>query len=78
VTFALGALVPLLPYLLGSTTLWWSLLLSGLALIVTGAAVAQFTGRSRLAGAVRHLLLGGIAVGVVFGVGYGIGAGVSG
>jgi VIT1/CCC1 family predicted Fe2+/Mn2+ transporter len=78
VTFAAGAFVPLLPYLLGATTLWWSLLLSGIALLLTGAAVAQFTARSRLVGAVRHLVLGGIAVAVVFGVGYGIGAGVSG
>jgi VIT1/CCC1 family predicted Fe2+/Mn2+ transporter len=43
-----------------------------------GAAVARFTHRSLWVGAVRHLTLGAIAVGVVYGVGSAIGTGVSG
>jgi VIT1/CCC1 family predicted Fe2+/Mn2+ transporter len=78
VTFAIGAVVPVLPYLLGAHTLLWSLLLGAVMLLGMGAAVAKFTGRSWWVGAVRHLLLGGIAVAVVYGVGAAIGTGVSG
>jgi vacuolar iron transporter family protein len=77
-TFALGAFVPLLPYLLGAQTLWWSLLLGAVVLAAMGAAVARFTGRSLWYGGARHLALGAVAVAVVFGVGRAIGAGVSG
>ncbi|HTW21177.1 MAG TPA: VIT1/CCC1 transporter family protein [Mycobacteriales bacterium] len=77
ITFALGAFVPLLPYLLGAHTLIWSLVLGAIALLAMGAAVARFTGRSGWTGAVRHLVLGGIAVAVVYGVGAAIGTGVS-
>jgi vacuolar iron transporter family protein len=77
VAFAFGAFIPILPYLLGAQSLFWSLLLGAVLLLVMGAAVAQFTGRSRWFGAVRHLVLGGIAVAVVFGVGSAIGTGVS-
>jgi VIT1/CCC1 family predicted Fe2+/Mn2+ transporter len=78
VTFALGAFLPLLPYLLGAHTLFWSMLLGAILLFAMGAAVARFTGRSLIFGAVRHLALGAIAVAVVFGVGHAIGTGVSG
>jgi VIT1/CCC1 family predicted Fe2+/Mn2+ transporter len=77
VTFALGAFLPLLPYLLGAHSLFWSLLLGAVVLLAMGAAVAAFTGRSRWFGAGRHLVLGAIAVAVVFGVGSAIGTGVS-
>jgi VIT1/CCC1 family predicted Fe2+/Mn2+ transporter len=78
VTFAIGAFVPLLPYLLGAHTLLWSLALGAIALVLMGAAVARFTARSPALGALRHLALGAIAVAVVFGVGHAIGTGVSG
>jgi vacuolar iron transporter family protein len=78
VTFALGAFVPLLPYLLGATSLLWTLILGAVVLLAMGAAVARFTRRSLWYGAFRHLVLGGIAVAVVFGVGHAIGTGVSG
>src|SRR5580698_8044056 len=78
VTFAIGAFVPLLPYLLGAQRLLWSLIIGAISLLLIGAAVAQFTARPLFLGALRHLVLGAIAVGVVFGVGSAIGAGVSG
>jgi VIT1/CCC1 family predicted Fe2+/Mn2+ transporter len=78
VTFAFGAFVPLLPYLLGATTLLWSLILGSILLLTMGGAVQQFTGRPLILGALRHLALGAIAVAVVFGVGHAIGSGVSG
>jgi VIT1/CCC1 family predicted Fe2+/Mn2+ transporter len=77
VAFAFGAFIPILPYLLGAQSLFWSLLLGAVLLLVMGGAVAQFTGRSRWFGALRHLALGAIAVAVVFGVGSAIGTGVS-
>jgi VIT1/CCC1 family predicted Fe2+/Mn2+ transporter len=77
VTFAIGAFLPVLPYLLGATTLLWSLLLGAVLLFVMGGAVAQLTRRSIWIGAVRQLALGAITVGVVYGVGHAIGASVS-
>jgi vacuolar iron transporter family protein len=77
VTFAVGAFVPLLPFLLGAQTLLWSLLLSAVVLLAMGASVARFTGRSLWFGGARHLALGAVAVAVVYGVGTAIGAGVS-
>jgi VIT1/CCC1 family predicted Fe2+/Mn2+ transporter len=78
VTFALGAFLPLLPFVLGAHTLLWSLLLGAVALLLMGGAVARFTARPLVWGAARHLLLGAVAVAVVFGVGSAIGTGVSG
>jgi VIT1/CCC1 family predicted Fe2+/Mn2+ transporter len=75
--FALGALVPLLPYLLGATSLGWALALAGVALFAAGAAVAALTGRPLWYGGVRQLLLGGVAAAVTFGIGNAIGAGVT-
>jgi VIT1/CCC1 family predicted Fe2+/Mn2+ transporter len=77
-TFALGAFVPLLPYLLGATNLLWSIALAAVVLLGMGAAVARFTARSLWVGALRHLALGAVAVAVVYGVGHAIGASVSG
>lgn len=78
VTFGVGAFLPVLPYLLGASNLWWSLVLCGVLLFGMGAAVAAFTGRSRWLGASRQLLLGAVTVAVVYGVGHAIGATVSG
>jgi VIT1/CCC1 family predicted Fe2+/Mn2+ transporter len=77
VTFGIGALVPLLPYLLGAHTLVWSLVLGAAALLLMGGAVARFTRRPLVVGALRQLLLGAVTVAVVFGVGAAVGAGVS-
>lgn len=80
-TFAAGAFIPVLPYLLGAQNLMWSLILSAIALVVIGAAVARFTGlgpRAQVVSAARQLALGGVAFAVVFGVGSAMGTGVSG
>jgi VIT1/CCC1 family predicted Fe2+/Mn2+ transporter len=78
VTFGVGAFVPLLPYLLGAHTLVWSIVLGAVLLLAMGAAVARFTHRPPLVGALRQFLLGAATVAVVFGVGHAIGTGVSG
>jgi VIT1/CCC1 family predicted Fe2+/Mn2+ transporter len=69
VAFAVGAFIPLLPYLLGATALTISLVLSGLALFGAGAAVARFTSRSVLFSGMRQLLLGAVAAGATYLVG---------
>jgi vacuolar iron transporter family protein len=45
--FSLGALVPLLPYLLGYPVLAATLAVTAVTLIAGGAAVGRLTGRSR-------------------------------
>ena len=56
--FIVGAAVPLLPYLLGATTVLVPLLLALLALFGAGALVSRFTDRSALYSGGRQLLLG--------------------
>ena len=72
--FALGALVPLLPYLLGAQTFRASVLISAVALFIAGAAVSRFTNRSWYYAGSRQLLLGGAAAGVTYLVGTAVGS----
>ncbi len=75
-SFGLGAMVPLLPYLLGSTSLLVAVLLSGVSLFVAGAAVSRFTNRSALYSGARQLILGALAAGMTYAVGAAVGTGV--
>ena len=79
VAFALGAFVPVLPYLLGSGwgAFFWSIGLSVLALFSVGAAISLVTGRGTLRSGLRQLAVGALAAGVTYGVGRLIGVGVS-
>ncbi|MGB7364930.1 MAG: VIT1/CCC1 transporter family protein [Rhodococcus sp. (in: high G+C Gram-positive bacteria)] len=77
VLFAIGAIIPLIPFLLGSTTLAFGLACGAVGLMVAGALAAHFTSRSTLGGAVRQLLLGSLAVAATYAVGALIGVGVS-
>jgi VIT1/CCC1 family predicted Fe2+/Mn2+ transporter len=65
-SFALGALLPVLPFLLGVTALWPSLLLALVGLFGCGAVVAKVTARSWWFSGVRQLALGGAAAGVTY------------
>lgn len=76
-TFSVGALIPLLPYLLGSTSLLLALGVGGLGLIGAGAVAAHFTGRPWWFGAGRQLLLGAAAAGVTYLIGLMIGTGLA-
>jgi VIT1/CCC1 family predicted Fe2+/Mn2+ transporter len=67
--FAVGALVPLLPYLVGATNVIASLALSAVALFAAGAAAARFTVRGWLYAGARQLLLGALAAAVTYVVG---------
>lgn len=77
ICFAVGALLPLLPYLFGLSSLPVSLLVSALALAAAGAVVARVTSRSLVYSALRQLALGALAVAVTYGVGRLIGSHVS-
>jgi VIT1/CCC1 family predicted Fe2+/Mn2+ transporter len=74
VSFAVGAIVPLIPYLAGFHLLWLALALAAVAAIAGGGAVARLTGRPFFRGALRQLLLAGLATAVTYGVGALIGA----
>jgi VIT1/CCC1 family predicted Fe2+/Mn2+ transporter len=74
--FVLGAAVPLLPYLLGASTLLLSLVLALVALFAAGAFVSRFTDRSALYSGGRQLLLGAAATAVTYWIGNAVGAGV--
>lgn len=69
--FALGAVIPIVPYLVqtGQPALWTSVALSGAALAVVGAATALFTGRGLAFSAGRQLLIGFAAAAVTYGAG---------
>jgi VIT1/CCC1 family predicted Fe2+/Mn2+ transporter len=71
VAFALGAAVPVLPYLLasGSGAFVASIVLSLLALFMVGAAVSLLTGRGFLFSGARQVLIGAAAATVTFAVG---------
>ncbi len=75
-SFALGALVPLVPYLFGGSSLLLALVLSAVALFVAGAAVSRFTNRTALYSGSRQLVLGGLAAAMTYLVGAAVGAGV--
>ena len=76
VCFSVGALVPLVTYLLGFTSLWLALGVGGLGLFVAGALVARYTNRRWWVSGARQLLLGALATGVTYLVGRLIGVGV--
>jgi VIT1/CCC1 family predicted Fe2+/Mn2+ transporter len=68
-SFALGALVPVLPYLLGASSMWPAVLLALLGLFLCGAVVAKVTARTWWYSGLRQLLLGGAAAGVTYALG---------
>ncbi|MGW3014001.1 VIT1/CCC1 transporter family protein [Streptomyces sp. NPDC001219] len=65
-SFALGALLPVLPYLLGASAIWPAVLLALAGLFVCGAVVARVTARSWWFSGLRQLALGGAAAGVTY------------
>ena len=75
ISFALGAFVPLLPFLLlgGDRALLFSAGLSGLALFGVGAALSLFTGQGAVRGGLRMLGIGAAAGGATWVIGRAIG-----
>lgn len=77
--FALGALVPLLPWFFGSGTAATiaSVVLGFSASAVVGALLARFTGRKTLFSAARQVGIATVAAGITFLIGNLVGVGVS-
>jgi VIT1/CCC1 family predicted Fe2+/Mn2+ transporter len=74
--FTVGALVPLLPYLVGAANLPFALGLSAVAALAGGGAVGRLTARPVWRGALRQLLLGALAAGATFLIGLAVGTSV--
>ncbi len=71
--FAVGAFIPLLPYLLGFEMLGLALGVGGVGLFAAGAVVSRFTTRPWWLNGLRQLGLGAIAAGATYLVGMLIG-----
>jgi VIT1/CCC1 family predicted Fe2+/Mn2+ transporter len=69
VCFSLGALVPLITYLLGSDSLALALGVGGLGLFAAGALVARFTAQPWWRSGVRQFVLGALAAAVTYAIG---------
>ena len=77
--FAIGAVIPLLPFLLTSGTPAFvaALSLSFIALFLVGAGVSVFTGRNLFYSGIRQVAIGAAAAAVTYAVGTLIGANVA-
>jgi VIT1/CCC1 family predicted Fe2+/Mn2+ transporter len=78
VLFAIGAIVPVLPFFFGggTTAVVVSAILAALALFGIGAAITLMTGRSVWRSGLRQVLIGGAAAALTYGVGRLIGTAV--
>jgi vacuolar iron transporter family protein len=79
VSFAIGAIIPLLPFLLWRTqgALAASIAVSAIALFAVGAALSLFTGRTAWRGGLRMLLIGSGAGAVTYLIGSLLGVGLA-
>jgi vacuolar iron transporter family protein len=69
VMFTVGAIVPLIPYLLGFESLWAGLACGALGLLIAGALAAKFTRKAPWWSSLRLLALGGVAIAATYLVG---------
>jgi VIT1/CCC1 family predicted Fe2+/Mn2+ transporter len=67
--FATGAVIPLLPYLLGFESLWAGLACGGVGLLIVGAGAARFTRKPVVWAALRQLAFGALAIAATYAVG---------
>jgi vacuolar iron transporter family protein len=78
VCFAIGGLIPLITFLLGSSSLPVALLVGAVGLFTVGALTSRFTTRGWLSSGLRQLGFGALATGATYLVGLLIGVGVAG
>jgi VIT1/CCC1 family predicted Fe2+/Mn2+ transporter len=76
-TFSTGALVPLIPFLLGFASLAAGLVVGAVGLLVAGALASLATNQTWWWSATRQLLFGAVAAGATYLVGLAIGVNVS-
>jgi VIT1/CCC1 family predicted Fe2+/Mn2+ transporter len=74
VMFAVGAVIPLIPYLLGYGSLLAGLACGGVGLVIAGGMAARFTGKPVWWASGRQLFFGAIAIGATYAVGLLIGS----
>ena len=74
VLFAIGAIIPLIPYLLGFASLAAGLVCGGVGLLVAGAVAARYTGKPVWWAAARQLTFGAVAIAATYVVGLLIGS----
>jgi len=72
-SFAVGAIIPLIPYLAGLDVLAVALGFGAVAAIAGGGLVARLTDRPFWRGAARQLILGAFAVGITYLIGRAVG-----
>lgn len=70
-TFAFGAFVPLVPFLIGSgsAAVAWAIGLSAVTLFTVGAGLSRITGKNLWWSGTRMLVVGGVAAAITYGVG---------
>jgi len=73
-SFAIGAMLPVLPYLLGASSLWPAAVIAALGLFAAGALVSRVTTRSWWFGGLRQLAFGALAAALTYGLGALIGS----
>jgi VIT1/CCC1 family predicted Fe2+/Mn2+ transporter len=73
-SFAVGALLPVLPYLFGASSMVPAVLLTLLGLFLCGAFVTKLTPRPWWYGGLRQTFVGALAAAVTYGVGALVGA----
>jgi VIT1/CCC1 family predicted Fe2+/Mn2+ transporter len=77
VSFTVGALIPLAPYLVGFPVLAVALVLAAVTALVGGGAVAKLTERPILAGGTRQFIAAFLATGAAFLIGHLVGGSVT-
>ncbi len=79
ITFAVGAFIPLAPWLFtsGTTAILLSVVLGAVAALVVGVVLARFTERSAVVSALRQLAVTAVAAAVTYGIGRAIGTGLN-
>lgn len=80
VTFAIGGLIPLLPFFfsaVSSTSLIIAIVLTGLSLFLVGIALSLFTGQNALYSGLRMLFIGALAGATTFAIGKVVGVNIS-
>src|ERR1700738_3187331 len=70
IMFAIGAIVPLIPYLLGFQSLWLGMVCGGFGLLVAGGVAARFTRKPLWFASLRQLLFGTVAIAATYVVGH--------
>ncbi|NOT38015.1 MAG: rubrerythrin family protein [Saprospiraceae bacterium] len=76
VMFAIGAIIPVIPYffMTGSIAILTSCIFSALGLFLIGASITLFTGKNVWYSGFRQILFGLVAAGITYGIGSMVGA----